>query len=82
MQSDLTDSEVLHTLPMQKYSAPGELPIESVHVGLLLLCKHHDGPHAPVEIVQHHAILGLLQGSLALNLIQSPGGVLALRALK
>ena len=63
---------------MKEDPTTGKLPIEGVDVGLFLLCEHHDCPDAPVEIVEHHAVLGLSHGGLALDLVRGPGGVLVL----
>ena len=50
---------MLDALEVYLAAADAKLPVEDVWVGLIGLAEHHDGPNAPVEVVQNHALFSV-----------------------
>ena len=71
-QSNLADSVKFDTLFVLLATSDEEFPVKGFGICLLRVIEHHDGPNSPVKVVQHHALLDLLDGAGAVRIVKVP----------
>ena len=52
---------------MHLVAADAKIPVKDVWVGLIGFAEDHDGPDAPVKVVEDHAFLSVKQSILKFN---------------